>query len=78
MTDFIPTLPDETQNKNLLPLFERAAQFVGEHATFSTADLQRHLSCGYGSVVKVIDALLSLGVIEKTEGDKPYRARTSD
>ena len=78
MTEYTPVLPDETKPKNLLPLFERAAQFVGDHAAFSTADLQRHLSCGYGSVTKVIDALLSLGVIEKTEDETPYRSRITD
>ena len=78
MTEYTVELPNETEVKNLLPLFERAVAFVGDHAAFSTADLQRHLSCGYGSVAKVIDALLSLGVIEKTEGETPYRARITD
>ena len=71
-------LKNEPNNVCALKQFEAALPFVRENKTFRTVDLQRHLACGYGTVARVIDALLSLGVIEKTEGETPYRSRIAD
>ena len=57
-----------------LPLFMRALDFIRENETFHTANLQRFLHTGYSKVIKVIDALLSLGIIEiADEKERPIR-----
>ena len=50
-----------------LKSFLNSLCFVREKEEFSTAQLQRHLRCGYGKVSKVIDALVALRVIAATE-----------
>ena len=57
-----------------LPLFMRALDFIRENETFRTANLQRFLHTGYSRVIKVIDALLALGIIEiSDEKERPIR-----
>jgi hypothetical protein len=58
-----------------LPLFMRALDFIRENESFRTVDLQRFLhTAGYGKVIKVIDALLALGIIEiADEKERPIR-----
>lgn len=52
----------------------RALDFIRENETFHTANLQRFLHTGYSKVIKVIDALLSLGIIEiADEKERPIR-----
>lgn len=66
----LPAEPDKTCALHLLP---RALDFVRERDTeFDTADIQKHLKAGYGDVVKVIDAMIALCVIEVTE-EKPRK-----
>lgn len=61
----LPAGPDKSCALNLLP---RALDFVRERDTeFGTADIQKFLKAGYGKVVKVIDAMIALCVIEITE-----------
>ena len=57
-----------------LPLFMRALDFIRENEAFHIASLQRFLRTGYSRVIKVIDALLSLGIIEiADEKERPIR-----
>jgi len=57
-----------------LPLFMRALDFIRENETFHTANLQRFLHTGYSRVIKVIDALLALGIIGiADEKERPIR-----
>lgn len=61
----LPAEPDKTCALNLLP---RALDFVRERDTeFGTVDIQKFLGAKYGNVVKVIDALIAICVIEITE-----------
>ena len=54
-------------NSCALRSFLNSLNFVREKEEFSTAELQRHLRCGYGRVCKVIDALVALQVVAATE-----------
>ena len=66
----LPAGPDKSCALNLLP---RALDFVRERDTeFGTVDIQKFLKAGYGKVVKVIDAMIALCVIEVTE-EKPRK-----
>lgn len=72
LTSVLPAGPDKSCALNLLP---RALDFVRERDTeFGTADIQKFLKAGYGKVLKVIDAMLALCVIEITgEGPQKYK-----
>lgn len=41
-----------------------AESFAKENEEFKTVDLQRHLQCGFGTVIKVLDALCDSHIIE--------------
>ena len=70
LTSVLPAGPDKSCALNLLP---RALDFVCERDTeFDTADIQKFLKAGYGKVVKVIDALVAMCVIEVVE-EKPIK-----
>ena len=61
----LPAGPDKSCALNLLP---RALDFVRERDTeFRTVDIQKHLKAEYAKVVKVIDAMLALCVLEITK-----------
>lgn len=61
----LPVGPDKTC---ALYLLSHALDFVRERDTeFRTVDIHKHLKAGYGKVVKVIDAMIALCVIEITE-----------
>ena len=68
----LPAEPDKTCALNLLP---RALDFVRERDTeFRTVDIQKFLRVKYGKVVKVIDAMLALCVLEITkESPRKYK-----
>jgi hypothetical protein len=68
----LPAEPDKTCALNLLP---RALDFVRERDTeFGTVDIQKFLGAEYGKVVKVIDAMLALCVLEITkESPRKYK-----
>lgn len=57
--------------------FNKSIDFVRGREEFCTADIQRHLKCGFGTVCKVLDALRALCVIEETasksKGGRVYR-----
>jgi hypothetical protein len=70
LMSMLPAEPDKTCALHLLP---RALDFVrGRDTEFGTVDIQKHLKAGYGKVVKVIDAMIALCVIEVTE-EKPRK-----
>lgn len=70
LMSMLPAGPDKTCALHLLP---RALDFVqGRDTEFRTVDIQKHLKAGYGKVVKVIDAMIALCVIEVTE-EKPRK-----
>ena len=57
-----------------LPIFMKSLDFLRENESFRTVDLQRFLHTGYSRVIKVIDALLALGIIEiADEKERPIR-----
>ena len=58
-----------------LPIFMKSLEFLRENEGFRTVDLQRFLRTGgYSKVIKVIDALLALGIIEiADEKERPIR-----
>ena len=65
LLSILPPGPDKSCVLHLLP---RALDFVRERDTeFRTVDIQKFLKAGYGKVVKVIDAMIALCVIEVTE-----------
>lgn len=70
LLSILPPGPDKSCALHLLP---RALDFVRERDTeFDTADIQKFLKAGYGKVVKVIDAMIALCVIEVAE-EKPRK-----
>lgn len=73
LDDVLETFPAETNKKCALHLLPSALDFVRERDTeFGTVDIQKFLKAGYGKVVKVMDAMLALCVIEVTE-EKPRK-----
>ena len=57
-----------------LPIFMKSFDFLRENESFRTFDLQRFLHTGYSRVIKVIDALLALGIIDiLDDGELPIR-----
>ena len=62
---YIVALPDEADKTCALYPFIKSLDFLKEVNEFKTAQLQRFLKCGYGTVRKVLDALCNLCVIEK-------------
>ena len=68
MKQYIVELPGEIKENCKLEFFMLSLDFVKENDEFSTAEMQRYLKCGYGTVSKVLDALCTLCVIEKISG----------
>ena len=68
MEEYIVELPAEVEKSCKLNVFLSALDFVREAGEFTTADLQRYLKCGYGTVTQVLDALCLLNAIEKISG----------
>ena len=68
----LPAEPDKTCALNLLL---RALGLVrGRDAEFGTVEIQKFLKAGYGKVVKVIDAMVALCIIEITvERPRKYK-----
>ena len=68
MSEYTTYLPDTADKTNALSHFLAAVSFLEEKDEFSKAELQRHLKCGYGTVSKVLDALIVLCVVDKIIG----------
>ena len=68
----LPPRPDKSCALHLLP---RALGFVRERdSEFGTAQMQKHLKTGYGKTVKILDALVTLCVLQVVE-EKPIKYR---
>ena len=65
---YVVELPYEVDKTCALDHFIKSLEFVKEVNEFTTAQLQRYLKCGYGTVCKVLDALCTLCVVEKISG----------
>ena len=68
MKEYTVELPDEINETCKLEFFMLSLDFVKENDEFSTAEMQRHLKCGYGTVCKVLDALCAICVIKIKAG----------
>ncbi len=69
--EYVVEFSDEADKTCALEPFIKSLEFVKETEEFKTAQLQRYLKCGYGTVCKVLDALRALCVIEIVSGP-PY------
>ena len=76
MKEYTVELPDEINETCKLEFFMLSLDFVKENDEFSTAEMQRHLKCGYGTVCKVLDALCVLCVIEKISGSPSLKYKS--
>ena len=63
--EYVVELPDVVDKTCALEPFLNSLDFVKGVDEFKTAQLQRYLKCGYGTVCKVLDALCALCVVEK-------------
>lgn len=70
MKEYAVELTCEENKTCKLNFFLSSLDYVREAGEFTTADLQRYLKCGYGTVSQVLDALCLLNVIE-TISDPP-------
>ena len=66
--EIIAMLPDKSNNLCLLDKFITSLTFIGAQNSFNVVDMQRYLKIGYGDTARIIDALVLLGVIKKSEG----------
>ena len=78
MKEYAVELTCEENKTCKLNFFLSSLDYVREAGEFTTADLQRYLKCGYGTVCKVLDALCLLNTIEKVDtpsvsGGRVYR-----
>ena len=69
--EYVIELTDKPDKVHALEPFIKSLEFVKETEEFKTAQFQRYLKCGYGTVCKVLDALCALCVIEIISGP-PY------
>lgn len=65
-------MPKGPDKSCALKQFMESLDFVKQNREFKIVDLQRYLQCGYGTAVKVKNALCALWVIEETK-DQPKR-----
>ena len=68
MQEYTVELTCEESKTCKINFFLASLDYVREAGEFSTADLQRYLKCGYGTVSRVLDALCLLNAIEKISG----------
>ena len=68
MGEYIVELPPGPDKSCALDPFLRSLAFVAQSSEFGTAQLQRYLKCGYGTVCKVLDALGTICAIEINSG----------
>ena len=66
--EYVVELTDEPDKTCELYPFLKSLDFVRKIPEFKIIDIHRYLKCGYGTVLKVINALCSLYVIEKVSG----------
>ena len=76
MKEYAVELTYEENKTCKLNFFLSSLDYVREAGEFTTADLQRYLKCGYGTVSQVLDALCLLNAIEKISGPPKPRYRS--
>ena len=64
--------PEDNNVITLHDLFPQAVEFVSEKELISTAELQRKLMISYNSAAKIIDQLLHVDFIQKSESAGKY------
>lgn len=62
----------EKRETNALPLFLESLEFIKAREGFNTVELQKFLKCSFHDVMKVIDALVALSLVEKNEDESIY------
>ena len=69
--DVLAMFPEETEKSRIIDNFiehlKKALEFITTTEVFKTVDIQRYLRCGYSDTCRVLDALILIGVVEKTE-----------
>ena len=69
--DVLAMFPEETKKSRIIDNFmqhlKKSLEFIKTTETFKTVDLQRYLRCGCSDTCRVLDALILIGAVEKTE-----------
>lgn len=69
--DVLAMFPEKTKKSRIIDNFikhlKKSLEFIKTTEAFKTVDLQRYLRCGYSDTCRVLDALILIGVVEKTE-----------
>lgn len=69
--DVLAMFPEETEKSRSIDSFiehlKKSLEFIKTTEAFKTVDIQRYLRCGYSDTCRVLDALILIGVVEKTE-----------
>ena len=76
--EYTVELPDSTPTEEKgysESLYASALAFVKEAEEFKAVDLQRHLQCGFGTVVRILDALCENHIATPTT-DTPKRYKS--
>ena len=60
---------EEKREPKTLSLFLESLEFIKEREGFNTVELQKFLKCSFHDVMKVIDALVALSLVEKNEDE---------
>jgi hypothetical protein len=59
----------EKREPKELSLFLESLEFIKARECFNTVELQKFLKCSFHDVMKVIDALVVLSLVEKNEDE---------
>ena len=65
--ELLAMLPEDTEKTCIIDKFLSALEFIKTTEAFKTVDMQRYLKCGYSDTCRVLDALILIGMVEKTE-----------
>ena len=65
--EIVAALPENAEMTCIVDRFLSSLEFIKAGKEFKTVDIQRYLRCGYSDTCRVLDALILIGVVEKTE-----------
>lgn len=65
--EIVAMLPDKRKKRSVLDKFLSSLAFISIQNSFKVVDIQQYLKIGYGDTARIIDALVLLGVIEKSD-----------
>ena len=75
--EYTVELPESKEERTYNPeLYTSAVTFAEENGEFKAVDLQRHLQCGFSTVVKILDALTENHIVALI-ADTPKRYKRS-